>query len=293
MISTGQLSNIKSASVCQIYWGTAQHTYLKGSDFSKNEYNFVYFSNPLMASGEIIKQWKSQTHFPEIPSLPTLIKNKHYQIVVKVTCFPVNSLIYRINFFDQQGQVVKSINSTTNQIDFTFPGEANSYSFEMINGGCQELLFKRIQIAKGKLPLKCFDDFFVNQENNKQSDFHNLLLLADGKYSRKIVSPRFQGFSDLAIANISWQFQGDLTKRINKFIQTYRKNVIVFSTSSRLDSCLHKLRGSYPNLTFVLSKELDALSDDSNLLAHKNLQEEIYEPNLDLYLHEIQNYLRK
>jgi hypothetical protein len=143
------------------------------------------------------------------------------------------------------------------------------------------------------LSPESFEDFFVNKENNKQSDFNNLLLLSDGKYSRKIVSPSFQGFHDLAIANISWQFQGNLTKRVNKFIQTCRKNLVVFSTSSKLDFGIHELKSSHPNITFISSKELNAFNDDNNLLVHQNLQGEIYEPNLDLYLHEIRNYLRK
>lgn len=293
MTLTDQFKN-NAIIVNQVYWESFRNTFLKGTKLSKNAYNFVYFKNSLMAFGEVIKRWYSQTHYPYPVSLPSLAQNHKYQIFIDVTCFPVGSLIYRLNFFSNQGQIVKSMNFSNQCFEFTFPVEASYYSLELINAGCHELLFKRIQISRCDTPTTFFKDLVINSPIDQQCP-QNILLLADGKYLRKLIPSSFSELTNhsLTLANFSWQFQKNLTQKIIELVQPSNEEVVIFSTDERFDVSSAKLHRVCPQITFVSSKQLSAINGNSNLLANNVLKKTVCEPNLDLYLAEVDDYFRK
>lgn len=288
--------NLKS--ITQIYWENSTDMYLKGADFSKNAQNFVRYRNPLMPSGKAIKVWKSTVNFQEyksIPYLPILINNQKYHIKIKAISYPSQSVIYRFNFYDVQGNLLNQVSFTENDYEFTFPLEATSYDFEIINGGCKDLFFERIQISKDDVPEEYFNNLVFKKINNETDKISNIILLADGKRTR-LVPEKFKLIYNpyLFVVNVSWQFHGNLTHKLDKWIEQHLIHGFrVFSTSSKFDRASLNIGEEYPQIDVITSKELATLNIDKNLQVHHLYKNDVYDPNWPLIIEELNNYFRK
>lgn len=282
----------------QIYWGPVQKTYMAGTQIEKFPDSFIYLKNNLMASGKKINSWWSITDYQrdkEVPSLPALINGHHYKLKFILKTVPENTLIYRLNFYGIQGTIIKQITFSENKKDFIFPMNAKSYSIEMFNAGCEELHFKRIQLADNNVADGAFQDVFFNpvREKNKSPKGDNLVLVLDSKRLRQ-VEPDLGDLDkdiNLTVVNVSWQYKGALTEKLNDWIADHIiYGFTIFSTNPRLDQAALDVRESFPQINVITSKQLNVIKKQKELL-HPWYKNNIYSPDWFMISRELENYL--
>lgn len=299
MTSDENFSRLNQNIINQIYWNNVTDSYMKGANFYKYNKNFVRYQNPLMASGKKIKVWHSTvdySSYKEVPELPMLVNDRQYRIVIRAVPYPSNSVIYRLTFFNLQGNVINQFSFVDSVYEFVFPTTATSYSLEMINGGCKDLFFERIQISEASIPDKYFDNLYFEQLNSENDKIGNLILIADGKRTRRLIpngiSLIYNPF--LYVVNISWQFHGSLTNKLCKWIERHLvRGFRIFSTDSKFDAEAIAVQNTYPQVDVITSTDLATLNHDEDMQVHKWYRKDVYDPNWALILKELNNYFRK
>lgn len=227
----------------QIYWFSVKNSYLIGSKFKRRKDYTIDLENPWITFGQVIMSWRSSEYFlseKEVPYLPLLPKGKEYQIHLDLTAYPQGSLIYRLNFFDLQGSRIKKIDFLSFDKIFTIPSTTVTYSFEIINAGCQRIHFRRLQIAPSYIKQAAFADFYFDQiQDQTNSDEINLLLVADSKRARKIQTDLFKKYSFLTVLYVSWQKRGQLSKVLQNYLAKRQNQAIrIFSSHRKFDKLL-------------------------------------------------------
>lgn len=288
--------------ISQIYWDSVANTYMPGTHLKKTAKNHVHFKNNLMAAGQTIVSWFSSGNYQvtrQIPALPMLINGHSYKIAVKAQSNPVNTFVCRLRFFNLQGDEIDNKIFYSNQADFVYPKGAVSYTFEIINGGCIELDFDRVQIAERDMPNNIFDDIFfqdpINQTNPEEV---SLILVADSKRSRKLWPQLKKEITDipLQIVNISWQYDGNLTEEMNTWIpRNINHGFKIISTSPRFDRSIYEIKNYFPQFPILSSTDFEI---NKKRLAgyHKRnnwYSENIYDPDWLMIIQEIKDYFRK
>lgn len=279
----------------QIYWGPVQYTYMAGTEFEKFPDNFVYIKNKMMASGKKIKSWYSMLDYQrdkEVPRLPLLVNGKRYKIVLFLQSFPEDTLIYRLNFFGIQGTIIKQITFSETTKEFVYPEKAKSYSFEIFNAGCEELHFKRMQIAPASVDDDAFEDVSFTPVRKAIKKRQNLVLVADGKRTR-LTPPTLKHVKsdmNLMILNVSWQFHGALTDLISVWIETHIVHgVTIFSTDKKLDQAALDVRENYPQVNVITAKSMNFEGAHKKLL-HDFYREDIYDPDWFVIAQRLEDY---
>ena len=286
----------------QIYWDTTSDTYLSGTHLKKLANNHVYFENPLMSPGKTIVKWNSSFNYKmtkEVPRLPMLINGWKYVINIKARVYPKGTCTYRLRFYNLQGEEIVNLFFTENEHEFTFPKDAVSYTFELVNTGCTRIDFKRVQISRKGLPKEVFDDvFFGDQINVKSGGPINLLLTADGKRSRKVwleLEEQMPSAVPVQFINVAWQYEGDLAQKINEWISVnINKGYRIISSSSQFDAVTEQIQDIYPQISILTSKELAA--NDERLAGYREVKDwyskDITDPDWLLIVQEIKDYFR-
>lgn len=132
----------------QVYWDRMSETYLYGTAFKKNAKNEVTFKNKLMPSGKTLISWSSIANYQatkEVPSLPLLLNGQEYLLKISAKIKPENSAIFGIHFFDIQGNEIDKVIFTNLEQKFKYPTRAVKYTIEIINGGVEEINFKKFK----------------------------------------------------------------------------------------------------------------------------------------------------
>ena len=285
----------------QIYWDTINDTYLSGTHLKKLANNRVRFENALMSPGKTIVKWNSRTNYQmtkEVPRLPMLINGREYVLNIKDQDYPKDTCTYRLSFYNLQGEEVKNLFFNENEYEFTFPKDAVSYTFELVNTGCVKIDFERVQIAEKGLPERVFDDIFYGDQINMGNPGPiNLLLTADSKRSRKIWSEMEEKIPGIPIRfiNVAWQYEGDLAQELNDWISVnINTGFRIISGSSKFDPVMEKIRDIFPQISVLTSKELE--SDVKKLAGYHEVNEwystNIYDPDWLLIVQEIKDYFR-
>lgn len=282
----------------QIYWDSTLNVYMPGSHFIKYANNYISFRNLQMASGKVIISWDSSHNYQgvkEVPKLPMLINGHKYQINVFLFAYPANSLIYRLTFYGIRGNVVDQLVFTTYQKQFVYPQNANSYTFEVINGGCESLEFERVQISD-VVDENAYGDLFFDQLPiiNKKRLTNNIILIADSKRVRKQqtdLKERLIHDVPFTILYVSWQYDGDLTSELDYWIANH--NVYgfrIFCTASCFDKAAKKVNETFPQVE-VLTTE-DVFKDEAvDSKPHQILKSRSYDPDWHAITHVVNAYL--
>lgn len=247
--------------VNQIYWERVSDTYMYGTSFQKKANNVVTFKNNLLPSGKILMKWESTTNYQsvrEVPSLPMLLNGKRYRIKIDASVSPNNAAIFAIRFFDLQGIEFDKCVFTSLEQSFTYPNRAVRYNVEIINGGCEEIIFRKFQIAPAELDSEVFDHFLVHPIYQGQSEKEaGLILVHDAKRARQVAN--FKIISDmkesLACGYLAWQNKQQLIFLQEYLLKNQGKKITLFSTDEDWDEILAKGGASFSNCQIVYSKQ--------------------------------------
>ncbi|WP_279096818.1 accessory Sec system protein Asp3 [Lactobacillus taiwanensis] len=278
----------------QVYWDRMSETYLYGTAFKKNAKNEVTFKNKLMPSGKTLISWSSIANYQatkEVPSLPLLLNGQEYLLKISAKIKPENSAIFGIHFFDIQGNEIDKVIFTNLEQKFKYPTRAVKYTIEIINGGVEEINFKKIQISPLDLE-EAFNDFYPHSILNKNSQKEGLILLDDSKRARIIAPFKIASHveANLTIGYLSWQNKQHGLELMKDYINEHKdKELVIFSSSAEIDKSLENSKSL--NCTVVYSK---ALVDEG----YHNLQEtylsKIYrEPDQVRMVKEAINYFKE
>ena len=134
-----------------IYWGNQpNNNYRYGSAMTVRADQSVQFVNRLMAPGKTLVKWHSAGNYQAqrvVPQLPELLSKQAYQFKAVMKVKPAARVMLRASFYDAQGDVIKEFQAHGDQLTVTCPLEVVSYTVELINLGCWELDFKRLEIS--------------------------------------------------------------------------------------------------------------------------------------------------
>lgn len=134
-----------------VYWGNQpNNNYRYGSAMTVRADQSVHFVNRLMAPGKTLVKWHSAGNYQAqriVSQLPELLSNQTYQIKAVMKVGPAARVMLKASFYDAQGDVIKEFQAHGTQLTVICPLEVVSYTVELINLGCWELDFKRLEIA--------------------------------------------------------------------------------------------------------------------------------------------------
>lgn len=171
----------------------AAKTYISGSRV-RFQGDLVYFENALMPPSFVIHGWSSRTNYQgdrRQPALPRLHRGKTYQITPVLTVTPAQSLYVQVTYFDRLGRELGKTTLKEEEWTFTYPLEAFSYTIDLVNAGCQELVFECLFLEE-QVP-----------ESDEAIDFSDLALYFPNETAKLHVlflEPTSQKASDLPLA---------------------------------------------------------------------------------------------
>lgn len=228
--------------VNQVYW-SANQIFTHGTKLQMTKKRQISFQNSLMAPGRSISHWDSTLNYQgdkTVPQLPILHVGQEYRIVVSLKVVPASSYLIRLTFRDIQGTVIKQIDFRSQQRKFVFPEGAVTYSIDILNSGCEELYFERIQIGPANLPFEAFNDVWAHDPVNSVTPEHplNIVLISDGKQARR-THPEINALPTslpMQAISVSWQFTGNLREWLTKWLLDQQlTHFHIVSTASRFD----------------------------------------------------------
>lgn len=145
---------------------------IKWANYAKNSYTFgsqvsfikdkVVFENPLMSPSFTITSWSSRTNFQghrTQPDLPLLKRGGHYHIQLEADIYPANSLYVKVTYFNRLGEEIGFEVLKDNTWFFTYPIQAFHYTIELINAGCERLVFDHLKLLERQEDLEEAIDF--------------------------------------------------------------------------------------------------------------------------------------
>lgn len=258
----------------QIYWESVANTYMYGTRLKGHADKSVEFENNMMAPGKEIVSWHSTTNYQStkrVPDLPFLVNGNEYQIFIKADAIPEKTCVNRLTFFDAQKEEIKRLEFTDTRYTFTFPKDAVSYTFSIVNAGCKKINFERIQIADQDLPLKILDDIYFNDVINPESDRTlNLILVMDNIHARKIWSKLkiYAGTLPWVVVNISWQGRQKAGTVIKDWLASHKiTNFRLISTNTKLNNLIPDIFINHFNVEYYENNAIRS----NNVLMQKDL----------------------
>lgn len=134
---------------------------IRWTNFAQNSYSFgsqlsfvgkrVHFCNPLMTPGQTLTKWSSRTHFQKDrlhPSLPLLRGKQEYNLQLRANVQPQGTLYVQITFYDRFDREMGRILLKDQQWGFTYPEQAFFYTIELINAGCDTVIFDSLILSE-------------------------------------------------------------------------------------------------------------------------------------------------
>ena len=244
----------------QIYWDRINETYMYGTKLSKKIDEKVFFQNNLMAPGEKIMRWSSSLNYQaykEVPRLPILLSGKKYRIKINMKVTPADTAIFCLRFFDIQTDEISKVVFSSMEKEFIYPSQAVSYTFEIVNGGCSEISFAKVQLGRADLPLNVFDGFFVMPLNQpKEVKKVALILVADNKRARELPEDLKTTIKDTQVfmGYISWQELFNPTSKLESWLEKQKdQTLIIFSSDKKIDQILENSLAKKYDFEFITS----------------------------------------
>lgn len=231
-----------------VYWGNQpNNNYRYGSAMTVRADQSVHFVNRLMAPGKTLVKWHSAGNYQAqrvVPQLPELLSNQTYQIKAVMKVEPAARVMLKASFYDAQGDVIKEFQAHGTQLTVICPLEVVSYTVELINLGCWELDFKRLEIADQEINQQITVPQLINPIPGQPV---SVLLLETRRTSSGIdfnALAEQHIISNLLPVVIPWQERNDalnLAKaRINQAIPDYGR-VNLIGTSIATNALVHQL----------------------------------------------------
>lgn len=142
---------IKPSKDTKIYWGPISTTsYYYGSAIKACPDKSVVFKNGMIPSSQIIKEWHSFSTFQStrvLPMLRLLKRKKRYKLTTNMTVIPEDTVFVEIVFKNRFGETISNKISKEQELIFTYPREAYTYSIRLISAGLEEIHFSFIEIS--------------------------------------------------------------------------------------------------------------------------------------------------
>ena len=231
-----------------VYWGNQpNNNYRYGSAMTVRADQSVHFVNRLMAPGKTLVKWHSAGNYQAqrvVPQLPELLSKQTYQLKAVMKVEPAASVMLKASFYDAQGDVIKEFQAHGTQLTVTCPLEVVSYTVELINLGCWELDFKRLEIADQKIDQQITVPPLINPIPGQPV---SVLLLETRRTSSEIdfnALAEQRIISNLLPVVIPWQEKNDaldlVKTRIKQAIPDHGR-VNLIGTSSATNALVHQL----------------------------------------------------
>lgn len=173
------IGGIKMNSIIQ--WKDIKDSdFLFGSQLTKKENSQIDFENPLMSPGIAFTSWKMKKFFqvdPHPPALPTLQVGKKYYLKANMQADDILGIMFKINFYDGFNEEISTKVIQGIKGDFVYPKTAETYSIEMINGGCKKISFNWMQITDDKDNLLENDGYDVIENMVDEATNLNFIFL--------------------------------------------------------------------------------------------------------------------
>lgn len=173
------IGGIKMNSIIQ--WKDIKDSdFLFGSQLTKKENSQIDFENPLMSPGIAFTSWKMKKSFqvdPHPPALPTLQVGKKYYLKANMQVDDLLGIMFKINFYDGFNEEISTKVIRGIKGDFVYPKTAETYSIEMINGGCKKISFNWMQITDDKDNLLENDGYDVIENLVDEATNLNFIFL--------------------------------------------------------------------------------------------------------------------
>lgn len=257
----------------EVYWDNISNTYMAGTRLKKAADRSIVFENKMMAPGQQIMTWSSVNNYQQaksVPELPLLLNGEHYQLFIKAKTEPEGTAIKRLTFFDGQRQKIKQLDFKQDHYDFTFPSDAVTYNFSLINAGCEKIKFDRLQIGDQNLEKEVFADIYFNHAVHfRHATTLNLILVMDNVHARKIWShlEKYAGSISFVVININWQGRRKAGLAIKKWLAEHKiTNFRLISTNSKLNSLIPDIFINQFNVEYDDDRALKS----SNILLQKD-----------------------
>lgn len=135
----------------KILWGEANGSYIYGSTITYHAKEQVTFTNPLMASGNEIKNWNSIHNYQAAriqPALPLLKRGMQYRLKGNFETQPANTAFLKLVFFNRYNEEVETLISKEKDVVFTYPQEAYSYKVILLSAGLEVLEFRSLSLER-------------------------------------------------------------------------------------------------------------------------------------------------
>lgn len=140
----------EQATLYLINWERAfNDVYTYGSQIEFLVNGVIKFSNPLMPPNLALKTWFSQKSFirtHDFASLPRLVVNETYTVVMQYQVTPLNGIYWSVSCFDDQDELIITHNFDSHTGEFTYPENADHYTISLINIGHQTVEFSYLML---------------------------------------------------------------------------------------------------------------------------------------------------
>lgn len=154
--------------------------FLFGSQVTKKSNFQIDYENPLMSPGVPFTTWKMKKNFQKdthTPTLPTLKVEKKYYFKANVQIDDPLGIMFKINFYDGFNEEIANKVIRGLKGSFDYPKNAETYSIEMINGGCKKFSFKWIQLTDDEENLLENDGYDVVENFVDETKILNFVFL--------------------------------------------------------------------------------------------------------------------
>lgn len=251
----------------QVYWENPNlyNQYRNGSHIEFQPRKRVIFKNSLMAAGKTIVKWKSSNGYQAdkvVPPLPMLTVGHRYRLIARLKTKPADTLIIRLTFYNRQGEQIKQLNLTGLDDEFDYQLEASTYTVELINAGCTELDFDRLEIGPADLPEDVFDDLWLQEPiQDIPGQPINLLLVGANMRAKRNYPFLNHLAGDLAVQvlEVAWQFDGSLTDSVATLLQeNMAYNAHLISTDPQFDATVTAVCQQLPSFSGLVTSNGDA-----------------------------------
>lgn len=170
----------------------------------------VLFDNPQMPPSFVIASWQSVVNFQSERrqlNLPLLKKGETYHLSLDAEVIPSNSLYVKISYFSRYNEQLFFEIIKGSQGEFTYPIEAFSYTIELINAGCERLLFRHLTLSD----LNCQEELYLNKRRLiSQNKVNRLVFLEPNTYQlSNVVQNHLNGIDRLAVVPVGTNSEDD------------------------------------------------------------------------------------
>ena len=153
--------------------------YLYGSRILFDQQH-VYLKNPQMPTSKPLVEWSSVYNYQgnrRSPELPLLVPERNYHLIMNLASIPAKRFYLRIDFKNQQNEIIESHIQRELEDDFQCPKEMFTYTITIFGAGCQSLVFTSLKLFDKDpiIPLRLHPVAAKGYDDNNLPDFLQLV----------------------------------------------------------------------------------------------------------------------